>query len=45
MSRVSPPTRMVTHIMLSFAMLAVFLTKHISGLKNGNLTSTPNRWG
>jgi len=28
---------MVTHIMLDFT---VFLTKHIGGLTNGNLTST-----
>jgi len=45
-SRVGPPTRMVTHIMLGFAMLGYFiLTKHISGLANGNLASTPNGWG
>jgi len=37
--------RIVTHIMLGFAMLNYFLlTKH-SELVNRNLTSTPNRWG
>jgi len=31
--RIGPPTGMVTHIMLGFAMLDFFLTKHNCGMK------------
>jgi len=40
MGRVGPPTRMVIHIMLDFAMLGCFVTKYIGWLANGNLAST-----